>query len=177
MGRPRGCTFSVVRYGNVIGSRGSVIPFFKKLIEDGSDHLPITDERMTRFWISLRQGVSFVMSCMETMQGGEIFVPKIPSMKVIDLATALAPQLEQRIIGLRPGEKLHEAMVPVDDAPNTIELDDRFAILPPVSPYSPTGQYGGLRANGKQCHPEFQYASNTNSEWLAPEDLEDWLAV
>ncbi len=177
MGRPRGCIFSVVRYGNVIGSRGSVIPFFNKLLEQGTDHLPITDERMTRFWITLRQGVSFVMSNLETMCGGEIFIPKIPSMSMPDLATALAPKLEQRIIGMRPGEKLHEVMVPVDDAPNTVELDDRFVILPHVSPYSPVGQFGGLRENSKQCPPEFQYSSDTNSEWLQPKDLKEWLAV
>ena len=176
LGRPKGCVFSVARYGNVMGSRGSVIPLFQKLIADGADHLPITDERMTRFWITLGQGVSFVMSCLETMSGGEIFVPKIPSMRMTDVATALAPDLPQKVVGLRPGEKLHEVMVPADDAPNTVELEDRYVILPPVSPYWPSHRFERLRAEGKACPSDFQYSSDRNSEWLQPDDLGDWLA-
>lgn len=176
LGRPKECVFSVVRYGNVMGSRGSVIPLFQKLIADGSDHLPITDERMTRFWITLSQGVSFVMSCLETMSGGEVFVPKIPSMRITDVATALAPDLPQKMIGLRPGEKLHEVMVPVDDASNALELDDRFVMLPPASPYWPAHLFEHIRAKGTACLADFQYSSDLNTEWLEPKDLGDWLA-
>lgn len=125
-----GCRFSVVRYGNVVGSRGSVVPFFKKLVAEGAEYLPITDERMTRFWITLEQGVNFVLSSMELAQGGEIFVPKIPSTRVTDLAKSIAPHLPHKVIGIRPGEKLHETMVAEDDGRSTIEIHDRFAILP-----------------------------------------------
>src|SRR3546814_28975 len=111
-----GAIFSVVRYGNVLGSRGSVLPYFQRLIADGASSLPITDPRMTRFWITLRQGVDFVVSALGTMRGGEIFVPKIPSMRVVDLARALAPDLPQHIVGIRAGEKLHEVMIPEDEA-------------------------------------------------------------
>ncbi|HAT36342.1 MAG TPA: UDP-N-acetylglucosamine 4,6-dehydratase (inverting), partial [Rhodospirillaceae bacterium] len=122
--------FAVVRYGNVLGSRGSVLPFFRNLIEKGATSLPITDDRMTRFWITLDQGVSFVLSSLAMMRGGEIFVPKIPSMKVIDLATALAPDLPTEIIGIRPGEKLHEMLVTEDEARNALNFDDRYLIRP-----------------------------------------------
>jgi UDP-N-acetylglucosamine 4,6-dehydratase len=125
-----GCRFSVVRYGNVVGSRGSVIPYFQRLIREGADSLPITDPRMTRFWITLEQGVDFVVSSLAMMTGSEIFVPKIPSMKMVDLATALAPGLPHRIVGIRPGEKLHEVMITEDDARATVELEDRYIILP-----------------------------------------------
>ncbi|HRF57210.1 MAG TPA: UDP-N-acetylglucosamine 4,6-dehydratase (inverting), partial [Campylobacterales bacterium] len=119
-------SFSVVRYGNVVGSRGSVVPFFKKLIREGATELPITDVRMTRFWITLEEGVEFVLKSFARMQGGEIFVPKIPSMKMTDLALALAPQLPMKIVGIRPGEKLHEMMCPADDSHRTIEFESHF---------------------------------------------------
>ena len=125
-----GTRFCVVRYGNVVGSRGSVVPFFKRLLEKGAPELPITDPRMTRFWISLDQGVAFVLSCMELTQGGEIFVPKIPATLVTDLAIAMAPKAKQTVIGIRPGEKLHEMMISADDARSTFALDDRYVIEP-----------------------------------------------
>ncbi len=163
-----GCRFSVVRYGNVIGSRGSVIPFFKKLVDDGTDHLPITDARMTRFWITLSQGVDFVLSCLGKMQGAEVFVPKIPSMKVVDVADAIGPGLPHRIVGIRPGEKLHEVMISEDDARTTVELEDRYVILPAfrealVSRYI---------ENGAKSVPDgFRYASDTNDIWYDGNDL------
>jgi UDP-N-acetylglucosamine 4,6-dehydratase len=163
MGGADGPVFSVVRYGNVVGSRGSVIPFFRKLIAEGTDHLPITDERMTRFWITLEQGVNFVLSSLAMARGGEIFVPKIPSMTTSDLARTLAPHLPHKIVGIRPGEKLHEVMVPADDARTTVEIGDRYAILP--------GHRGELMARylGDGAHrvpEEFSYASDTNPEQL-----------
>lgn len=130
-----GTRFSVVRYGNVAGSRGSVGPFFQRLLDKGAKELPITDERMTRFWITLDQGVSFVLSCIEMMRGGEIFVPKIPASTVMDLANAMAPGMPTRIVGIRPGEKLHEAMISVDDARATVDLGDRYAIEPDFVEY------------------------------------------
>ena len=126
-----GCSFSVVRYGNVIGSRGSVVPLFQKLIKEKATELPITDFRMTRFWITLDQGINFVLSCLKIMQGGEIFIPKIPSMKITDLAHSMAPDLLHREIGIRAGEKLHELMISEDDARNSFEFTDRYAILTP----------------------------------------------
>ncbi len=156
-----GTAFSVVRYGNVIGSRGSVVPLFQSLIANGADALPITDARMTRFLITLDQGVSFVLSSLAMMAGGEIFVPKIPSMKIVDIATALAPQLPQTIVGIRPGEKLHEVMITEDDARLTLELDDRYAICTPDAALRNMKQRGGVPiAEG------FRYASDTNHEWL-----------
>lgn len=163
-----GCVFSVVRYGNVIGSRGSVIPFFKKLIADGAEDLPITDERMTRFWITLDQGVSFVLSCMEMMQGGEIFVPKIASMRVTDMATCMAPDLPHRVVGIRPGEKLHEVMISEDDSRTTIELSDRFAILPP---FLKARHRGYEKMGAKEVPQDFRYASDTNTAWLDADAL------
>lgn len=160
--------FGVVRYGNVLGSRGSVVPFFRSLIEAGTDHLPITDERMTRFWITLEQGVDFVLSCFPMMRSGEIFVPKIPSMTVVDLAKTMAPDLPLKSIGVRPGEKLHEVMISEDDSRSAIELPDRF-IIPPVL-YSDRFTY----------HPEqgpvrdgFIYSSDRNDEWMTPDRLRD----
>ncbi|MGI9426394.1 MAG: UDP-N-acetylglucosamine 4,6-dehydratase (inverting) [Hyphomicrobiaceae bacterium] len=158
-----GSKFSVVRYGNVIGSRGSVVPFFQRLIEEGAESLPITDTRMTRFWIALEQGVNFVLSSLALMRGGEIFVPKIPSMRVVDLAMALAPELPHRIVGIRPGEKLHEIMVTDDDARMTIELDDRYIICPPATEMTDTGEiYGSSRPVAEG----FRYSSDRNDEWL-----------
>lgn len=160
--------FCAVRYGNVLGSRGSVVPFFKRLIESGSDHLPITDSRMTRFWITLEKGVEFVVSCINNMRGGEIFVPKIPSMRMVDLAEAMAPNLEQRIVGIRPGEKLHEVMVTEDDARNTVEMDDRYVIEPGWSFGRDTKS---LPARGTPVREGFSYSSDQNSEWLKSDEL------
>ncbi len=157
--------FSVVRYGNVVGSRGSVVPFFKKIKDTGK--LPVTDERMTRFWITLDHGVQFVLDNLERMYGGEIFVPKIPSMKVIDLAKAIAPECEIEIIGIRPGEKLHEAMIMEDDARHTLEFDDYYVIHPELTWWS---QHEG--GKGKVLAEDFSYTSNNNSEWLTVEQLE-----
>lgn len=156
--------FSVVRYGNVVGSRGSVVPFFKKIKDTGK--LPVTDERMTRFWITLDHGVQFVLDNLERMYGGEIFVPKIPSMKVMDLAKAIAPECEIEIIGIRPGEKLHEAMIMEDDARHTLEFDDYYVIHPELTWWS---QHEG--GKGKVLAEDFSYTSNNNSEWLTVEQL------
>jgi len=145
--------FSVVRYGNVVGSRGSVVPFFKKVRENG--RVPITDERMTRFWISLEQGVKFVLDSLERMRGGEIFVPKIPSMNVMDLAKAIAPECEIDIVGIRPGEKLHEAMIMEDDARQTKEFDTYYIIQPEFSWWSEA-----YVENGKSLPDGFKYTSD-----------------
>lgn len=152
--------FSVVRYGNVVGSRGSVVPYFEKLIAEGAKELPITDPRMTRFWITLQQGVAFVLSSLEAMQGGEVFVPKIPSMKMTDLASAMAPHLPQSIIGIRPGEKLHEVMITEDDARTTVALPDRYVIAPAFVEHR-----RGTYAEGPTVPDRFRYASDTNDEW------------
>ncbi len=168
-----GTRFSVVRYGNVMGSRGSVIPLFQRLVAEGATKLPITDPRMTRFWITLGQGVDFVLSSLALMHGGEIFVPKIPSMKMIDLANALAPDLEQEVVGIRPGEKLHEVMVPRDDARATVELDDRFIITPSFMRWAADAHWeGAARGVGE----DFRYGSDTNDDWLSPDDLHAMLA-
>lgn len=158
-----GCRYSVVRYGNVVGSRGSVVQFFKKLVAEGADHLPITDERMTRFWITLEQGVNFVLSSLELMQGGEIFVPKIPSTSVVDLARSVAPNLPHKIVGIRPGEKLHETMVAEDDGRSTIEIADRFAILPALDEKLMTAW---MDRGASTVEEGFYYASNRNPERL-----------
>jgi len=163
-----GTRFSVVRYGNVMGSRGSVFPLFRKMIEAGAKDLPITDAQMTRFWITLKQGVEFVLSCFEMMQGGEIFVPKISSMSVVDLAKALAPDLPHRIIGIRPGEKLHEIMITEDDSRNTLELDDRYIIQPAFAWW--TGEEYSI-TEARNVEPGFSYTSDTNTEWLTAESL------
>jgi UDP-N-acetylglucosamine 4,6-dehydratase len=155
-----GARFSVVRYGNVVGSRGSIVPFFRRLIERGATSLPITDPRMTRFWITLDQGVAFVLSGLEMMRGGEVFVPKIPSMKVVDLAEAMAPGIAQTVVGVRPGEKLHEMMISSDDARNTVDLGDRYAIEPAFVEYS-RKPFDALKVD-----EEFSYASHTNHDWL-----------
>ncbi|MFJ6264929.1 UDP-N-acetylglucosamine 4,6-dehydratase (inverting) [Lysinibacillus xylanilyticus] len=158
--------FAVVRYGNVVGSRGSVVPFFKKIKDTGK--LPITDERMTRFWITLDQGVQFVLDNLERMYGGEIFVPKIPSMKVTDLAKAIAPECEIEIIGIRPGEKLHEAMIMEDDARHTIEFNDYYVIQPELASLAQE------QTNGGKALPDgFAYTSDNNTEWLTIEQLKD----
>jgi UDP-N-acetylglucosamine 4,6-dehydratase len=159
-----GTRFSVVRYGNVVGSRGSVVPFFQKLVHEKAESLPITDERMTRFWITLRQGVNFVLSSLEIMKGGEIFVPRIPSMKITDLAKVLAPNIPHRVVGIRPGEKLHEIMVPVDDGRSTYLLGDRYAIEPSFRFWE---RDGSERYDSALRVPEgFAYSSDANDEWL-----------
>lgn len=164
----RGPRFCVARYGNVIGSRGSIVPFFRKLIAEGASILPITDPRMTRFWITLDQGVDFVLSCLEMMKRGEIFVPKIPSMAVVDLARVLAPDLPHETVGIRPGEKLHEVMVTEDDARNAIELPDRYVIRPTLYP-DWVGGYGGKES---PLADGFRYASDTNADFLDAEGME-----
>src|ERR1700676_3285945 len=158
-----GTRFAVVRYGNVVGSRGSVIPFFRKLIAEGADHLPITDERMTRFWITLQRGVGFVVTSIAGMQGGEIFVPKIPSMRMLDLAHALAPDLPTRVVGIRLGEKLHEVMITEDDSRLTLELDDRY-IIEPAFRWWQRESY--LARGARSVREGFRFASDTNEDWL-----------
>lgn len=162
-----GTRFSTVRYGNVIGSRGSVVPFFLQKRETGV--LPITDPRMTRFWITLEQGIDFVLKNVERMRGGEVFVPKIPSMSIMDLARAIAPDCRTEVVGIRPGEKLHEVMVPEDDARHTLEFDDYFSILPTIE----TGDIKHLAESrgGRPCPDGFRYSSDTNTRWLSVEEL------
>ena len=164
-----GTRFSVVRYGNVVGSRGSVVPFFQRLLDKGARTLPVTDPRMTRFWITLPEGVDFVLSSLSIMRGGEVFVPKIPSMKITDLVAAMCPQARIEVVGIRPGEKLHEMMISADDARSTAELGDRYAIEPAFVEY-PRAPF---RLNGGPASvpEEFSYASNTNTEWLSAEAL------
>jgi UDP-N-acetylglucosamine 4,6-dehydratase len=164
--------FSVVRYGNVVGSRGSVVPFFKQLIKDGAKELPITDERMTRFWITLREGVEFVLKNFHRMQGGEIFIPKIPSMNIVDLAKAIAPNLPIKIIGIRPGEKLHEVMVPKDDSHLTLEFDELFVIQPTIQFTSKVDfSKNCLGEVGKRVEVGFEYSSDKNDKWLNKDEL------
>jgi UDP-N-acetylglucosamine 4,6-dehydratase len=162
-----GTRFSVVRYGNVMASRGSVIPLFQRLVRQGAQSLPITDPRMTRFWITLPVAADFVASCTERMVGGEIFVPKIPSMRVTDLAEAIAPGLAHEIIGIRPGEKLHEVMITEDDARNTIELPDHYVIQPSFGGWA---RSAGQNA-AKPVAENFRYASDINTSWLDAETL------
>ena len=169
-----GTRFSVVRYGNVFGSRGSVVPFFKKLIEDGADSLPITDARMTRFWITLTQGVNFVLSSMEMMRGGEIYVPKIPSTTIPDVATMVSPAHKQHIVGIRPGEKLHETMIPADDAHCTVELDDRYVIL---ASFAHAAREAYLHRGAKPVAEGFNYSSDSNPEMLDVRGLQALLAM
>lgn len=161
--------FSVVRYGNVVGSRGSVIPFFKKLIQDGRKTLPITDPRMTRFWITLDQGVDFVIKNFERMTGGEIFVPKIPSMKVTDLAHVMLPGCDFEIVGIRPGEKLHEVMIPAEESRNTLEFDDYYVIQPQFKWWN-TKDFVQNRG-GKTVTDGFSYSSDNNPSWLKADQL------
>jgi len=165
-----GTRFSVVRYGNVVGSRGSVVEVFSNLIAKGADSLPITDEKMTRFWISLSQATSFVESCFGMMAGGEVFVPKIPSMSVVDLAKAMAPEMPTHVIGIRAGEKLHETMVPVEDCRMTYDIGDRYIIESPLDlPIPPLAERFGDRANS--VPDGFGYTSDSNTEWLDVEAL------
>ncbi len=169
LGRRTPTRFSVVRYGNVMGSRGSVVPFFMDKRQSGV--LPITDERMTRFWITLDQGVRFVENSLARMTGGEIFVPKIPSLRITDLAQAIAPECKIEIVGIRPGEKIHEVLVPNEDAPQTKEFEDSFVIEPttPLWVEPSKRSFGG--PGGRPVAADFQYASDTNDHWMTPEDV------
>lgn len=164
-----GTRFAVVRYGNVVGSRGSVVPFFKKLAEDGAEALPITDPRMTRFWITLSQGVNFVLSSMEMTRGGEIFVPKIPSTTITDLASLVCPRLDQKTVGIRPGEKLHETMIPADDSRWTVEIEDRFVIL---ASFAAAAREAYLNRGAKPVPEGFAYSSDNNTEQLDARGLQ-----
>ena len=165
--------FSVVRYGNVVGSRGSVVPFFQKLLDNQSDHLPITHPEMTRFWLTLDQGIEFVIKSFYRMKGGELFVPKIPSVKITDLAKGMGPHLEQKIIGIRPGEKLHEVMCPADDSYHTYEFEDHFVIAPSITFNSRSNTFdkNNLNEQGQLVIPGFEYNSSNNSDFLTVEQL------
>jgi UDP-N-acetylglucosamine 4,6-dehydratase len=156
--------FSVVRYGNVMGSRGSVVPFWKQLADDGKE-IPITDSRMTRFWITLPQAVKFVVESFDLMHGGEVFVPRIPSMKILDLAEAVAPGAKTHEIGIRPGEKLHEEMIAADDSRRTISLSDRYVILPTVA------NWGYEPISGDSVEDGFAYRSDSNDIWLTVDEI------
>ncbi|KID57699.1 N-acetyl glucosamine/N-acetyl galactosamine epimerase [Pseudoalteromonas luteoviolacea CPMOR-1] len=168
--------FSVVRYGNVVCSRGSVVPVFQNFVDEQRDHIPITHPDMTRFWISLQQGVDFVLKNFERMLGGEIFVPKIPSIKITDLATAMAPNIKQKIIGIRPGEKLHEVMCPEDLSFDTYEFDDHFVIAPGIKFSSRVNAFdvNALNEKGKPVAPGFEYNSLTNPEYLTIEEIAEF---
>jgi UDP-N-acetylglucosamine 4,6-dehydratase len=164
--------FSVVRYGNVVGSRGSVVPFFQKLVANGAKELPITDGRMTRFWITLQQGIDFVIKNFERMQGGEIFVPKIPSMRITDLAESIAPGMPTSVIGIRPGEKLHEIMCPSDDSHLTLEFGDHYVITPSITfTHSINFLTNKLGEKGRHVDQGFEYNSGTNSHFLTVNEL------
>lgn len=169
--------FSVVRYGNVVGSRGSVVPLFKKLIENGAKKLPITDERMTRFWITLEDGVKFVLKNFERMHGGELFIPKIPSMKITDLAATLAPNLPIKLIGIRPGEKLHEIMISADDALHSLEFDDHYVITPSIRFYDKEADFAinKLGQKGSSIKSGFEYRSDNNTQWLNQQSLKEMI--
>ena len=164
--------FSVVRYGNVVGSRGSVVPLFKRLIAEGIQELPITEAEMTRFWITLEQGVNFVLKNFERMQGGEIFIPKIASMKMVDLARSMAPDLGVKIIGIRPGEKMHEIMVPKDDSHLTLEFHDHYVIQPSII-FTQRNDFtvNALGEKGVSVTYGFEYSSETNTQWLDAKSL------
>ncbi|MBU1196538.1 MAG: UDP-N-acetylglucosamine 4,6-dehydratase (inverting) [Proteobacteria bacterium] len=165
--------FSVVRYGNVVGSRGSVVPFFQKLIDENKDSLPITDKEMTRFWITLQQGVDFVIKNFLRMSGGEIYVPKIPSVRITDLAFAMAPDLPQKTIGIRPGEKLHEIMCPADDSHLTVEFEDHYIILPSITfnDRKVDKKTNNLGEKGDFVKHGFEYNSGTNPYFLSTEQI------
>lgn len=165
---PDRTTFSVVRYGNVLGSRGSVIPFFQERAKTGK--LPITDETMTRFWITLDQAVHFVLRCLERAKGGDIFVPRIPSMKITDLAQAIGPQCEQEIVGIRPGEKIHETLISEDEARNTVRFDECYVVQPDSERRQQLVK--GMKGQARQMSLEgFRYSSENNDQWLSVEEL------
>ena len=164
--------FAVVRYGNVMGSRGSIIPFFLSLVREGK--FPLTDPRMTRFMITLEQGVELVWHAFEDMQGGEVYVKKIPSMKVVDLARAIDPDAELEVIGIRPGEKLHEQMISLEDSYHTYEFDHHYKILPSINDWSGDAD---IVKHGHKVAEGFVYASNTNTDWMTVETLRAWIAT
>jgi len=163
-----GTSFSVVRYGNVMGSRGSVIPFFQELVKAGQP-LPLTDLRMTRFWISIEQAAQFVMDSFDVMTGGELYVPRIPSMKLIDLAKAISPNTEIKEIGMRPGEKLHEEMISLDDSRRTLLLGSRYVVMPVVA------EWGYVAPQGVAMPENNPYRSDTNDNWMSEEDIRNYL--
>jgi len=167
--------FSVVRYGNVVGSRGSVVPFFNKLIANNADHLPVTDERMTRFWITLQQGVDFVLKNFQRMHGGEIYIPKIPSIRIVDLANAMAPGFPLKVIGIRPGEKLHEVMCPADDSHLTLEFADHYVIQPTIRFHHREIDYSvnRLEEEGQLVAQGFEYNSGSNSRFLNIDEIKE----
>jgi UDP-N-acetylglucosamine 4,6-dehydratase/5-epimerase len=164
--------FAVVRYGNVVGSRGSVLPFFQKLMAEGAESLPITDPRMTRFWISLDQGVKFVLTNFQRMQGGEIFIPKIPSVRIMDLAEALAPGMATHVVGVRPGEKLHEIMCPADDSHLTYDFADHYVIAPTIRFHNVASDFAhnAMGETGERVEPGFEYNSGSNPHFLTVEE-------
>lgn len=168
--------FACVRYGNVVGSRGSVVPFFKKLVADGAKDLPVTHEDMTRFWITLQQGVDFVLKNFDRMYGGEIFVPRIPSIRVLDLAEAYAPGLPTRIIGIRPGEKLHEIMCPADDSHLTLEFADHYVICPSIKFYGQDIDFktNALGESGEDVIQGFEYNSGNNPSFLSVDEIREF---
>lgn len=166
-------TFAVVRYGNVVGSRGSVVPFFRRKVDEGCDHIPVTDERMTRFWITLQQGVDFVLKNFERMHGGEIFVPKIPSIRIVDLARAVAPHLPVKTVGIRPGEKLHEVMCPSDDSHLTLEFEDHYLMKPTIKFHHVELDYrtNRLGETGAPVAMGFEYNSGCNPRFLSIDEI------
>jgi UDP-N-acetylglucosamine 4,6-dehydratase len=168
-GKNYGTTYSVVRYGNVMGSRGSVIPMFKRIADSGKP-IPITDIRMTRFWISIDEAVKFVLDSLEMMSGGELYVPRIPSMKIIDLADAVAPGAKIEEIGMRPGEKLHEEMISADDSRRTIILQDRYLVMPVAA------EWGFIPPTGEKMPEGHAYRSDTNDNWMSQEDIKKFIA-
>lgn len=172
-------TFSVVRYGNVFGSRGSVVPFYLDLLNQKQDFLPITDERMTRFWITLEEAVSFVLSSLDIMKGGEIFVPKIPSVKITDLVLALNPEIKTKIIGIRPGEKLHEVMCPKDEYQKIYEFDKFYVIEPSISFNKGENDYTKYsgKLKGKAVEDNFEYSSFNNEWYLTVDEIKNYIAT
>lgn len=169
--------FAVARYGNVVGSRGSVVPLFQRLISQKADHLPITDARMTRFWITLQQGVDFVLDNFRRMRGGELFVPKLASIRILDLAAAMAPGMQTRVVGIRPGEKLHEVMCPADDSHLTLEFEKHFVIRPAIKFWganTPSYETDELGAKGRDVAEGFEYNSGTNPRFLNVEEIRDF---
>lgn len=165
--------FSVVRYGNVVGSRGSVVPFFRRLAAEGAKELPITDPRMTRFWLRLEDGVDFVLKSFARMQGGEIFIPKIPSMRITDLAEAIAPSMPTKVIGIRPGEKLHEVMCPSDLYYDTLEFDDHFVIMPSTQGGAVDYAKNAIGEIGRSVPDGFAYNSGNNPHFLTVDELRE----
>ena len=169
---PNGTKFSVVRYGNVAGSRGSVIPFFQDLVASGAQELPITDMKMTRFWLKLEQAVEMVLEALESMHGGELFVKKIPSMKITDLAKAVAPKLKTVEVGIRPGEKIHECMITKEDSRNTVEKEGYYIILPDIERKDIRKYY----TDAKKVAEDFEYTSGNNNWWLTVEEMKQLIS-